>query len=89
MKDDIKDRHDIPEHYTSTAELLEKFEATTNPVTKAGYRDMIATRIGITERQGLVRKARNYNMLSYLEKCTYSFDSRTRMRKMFEMWFTK
>jgi len=88
MKDKTKERA-IPEHYTSTVELVEKFEACTNPVTRAGYRSMIASRIGETQRQEQSRKARNYSVLMFLEKCTYSFDSRTRMRKMFELWFMK
>jgi len=88
MKDKTKER-EIPEHYTSTVELVEQFEACTNPVTRAGLRSMIASRIGETERQHQVRKSRNYSMLTYLEKCTYSFDGRTRMRKMFDLWYTK
>lgn len=91
MNDKIKkhEPREVPEHFTSTVELVEKFEACTNPVTKAGYRSMIAARIGLTERQEQIRKSRNYSMLMYLEKCTYSFASRTRMRAMFELWFMK
>ena len=88
MNDKHKER-EIPEHFTSTIELVEKFEACTNPVTKAGYRSMIAARIGITERQEQIKKSRNYSMQAYLEKCTYSFDGRRRMCNMFEMWFMK
>lgn len=88
----MNDKHEereIPEHFTSTIKLIEKFEACTNPVTKAVYRSMIAARIGITERQELITKSRNYSMRKYLEKCTYSFDGRRRMCNMFEMWFMK
>jgi len=87
MKDDIKTEREIPEHYTSTVELVEKFEACTNPVTKAGYRSMIENRIGTTERKEMVRKSRNYSMRKYLDKCTFSFDGRKRMENLFSLWF--
>jgi hypothetical protein len=87
MKEHTK--HESPEHATSTEELVTKYEAETNPVTKAVFRSIIAVRLGITERHEQIQKSRNYNIRSYLEKCTYSFDSRTRMRNLFDLWFMK
>ena len=89
MKDDTREERKIPEHYTSTVELVEKFEACTNPVTKAGYRGMIASRIGITDRQEHFKKVNMLAARRYLDKCTYSFDGRRRMEKLFELWFMK
>lgn len=88
MNDNTEERK-VPEHHTSTAELVVKFEEATNPVTKAVYRSIIAARIGITERQEMVRKSRNYSMRKYLDKCTFSFDGRRRMEALFEQWFMK
>jgi hypothetical protein len=82
-------RHEAPEHATSTQDLVTKYEAETNPVTKAVIRSIIEGRLGITERQEQIQKSRNYSIRSYLEKCTYSFDSRRRMRNLFDMWFMK
>jgi len=87
MKDDTKTERVIPKHYTSTAELLDKFEKCDNPVTKSVYRTLIENRIGTTERQDQVRKSRNYSMRKYLDKCTFSFDGRKRMENSFSLWF--
>ena len=77
------------EHATSTQELVTKYESSTNPVTKAVLRSIIAGRLGITEREEQVRKSRNYNIRSYLENLTYSFESRGKMRELFDLWFMK
>jgi len=89
MKDDNQNPRAIPEHITSTIELVEKFEATTNPVTKAVYRGMIETRIGTTDRQELIKWNRNYSLRAYLDKCTFSFPGRSRMENLFDLWFMK
>lgn len=86
MKDD-DNKH--KEHATSTQELVTKYEEATNPVTKAVLRSIIAGRLGITERHEQVIRSRNYNIRSYLEKLTYSFEGRSRMRAMFDLWFMK
>jgi len=88
MKDKIES-YEAPEYYTSTAELVVKYEEATNPVTKAGYRSIIANRLGITEHQEIIKKSNNLAAQRYLEKCTYSFDGRNRMRALFEQWFMK
>jgi len=84
-----KEVRKIPEHKTSTAELIVKYEECTNPCTKAVYRSIIAGRLGITERQEMVKKANNRAAQSYLDKCTFSFDGRRRMEALFNMWFMK
>lgn len=84
-----RDERQIKEHATSTQELVTKYEESNNPVTKAVYRSIIAGRLGITERQELANKARNTSIRSYLENLTYSFESRSRMRALFDLWFMK
>jgi len=87
MKDNNERK--IPEHKTSTAELVVKYEECTNPCTKAVYRSIIAGRLGITERQEMVKKSTNRSARTYLDKCTFSFDGRRRMEALFDMWFMK
>ena len=79
----------IKEHATSTEELVTKYEQCNNPVTKAVYRSIIAGRLGIQQQQELTTKARNTSIRSYLENLTYSFESRSRMRGLFDLWFMK
>jgi hypothetical protein len=88
MNDNTEERK-IPEHHTSTAELVVKYEESTNPVTKAVYRSIIASRLGITERQEMTKKSNNLAMRSYLDKCTFSFSGRSRMEDLFDLWFMK
>ncbi len=88
MIDKTKERK-IPEHFTSTVELVEKFEASTNPVTKAVYRSMIAARIGITEQQEVIKRGNMYSARKYLDGCTFSFDGRKRMETLFDFWYMK
>jgi len=89
MKDDKSKERKIPEHHTSTAELVIKYEACTNPCTKAVYRSIIATRLDITERQEMIKKSCNFSARKYLDKCTFSFDGRRRMEALFDLWFMK
>ena len=77
------------EHATSTQELVTKYEECKNPVTKAVYRSIIAGRLGIHDQQALVTQSRNTSIRSYLEHLTYSFEGRSRMREMFDLWFMK
>ena len=79
----------LKEHATSTQDLVTKYEEATNPVTKAVIRSIIAGRLGITEREEQARKSRNISIRSYLENLTYSFESRSRMRQLFDLWFMK
>lgn len=85
---DIKEQ-EITEYKTPTSELCEKYESCTNPVTRAVYRNIIATRIGITERQEIIKKSNNFAMRAYLGKCTFSFNGRKRMERLFDLWFMK
>jgi hypothetical protein len=85
----MNEEYKHPEHHTSTADLCLKYEAATNPVTKATYRSIIAARLGVTERQEMVMKSRNFAMRKYLDKCTFSFDGRRRMEALFDLWFMK
>lgn len=87
----MKDKHErkIPEHKTSTTELVAKFEEEQNPTTKAVYRSIIAGRLGITERQEMVKKSNSFAMRAYLDKCTFSFSGRSRMEALFDLWFMK
>lgn len=87
MKD--KPERKIPEHKTTTAELVVKFEEEQNPVTKAVYRSIIGARLGITERQEMIKKSNSTAARAYLDKCTFSFSGRRRMEALFELWFMK
>ena len=88
MKNNSEQRK-VPEHHTSTTELVGKFEACTNPVTKAVYRSIIAARLGITERQDMIKKSNMDAARKYLDKCTFSFSGRRRMEGLFDLWFMK
>lgn len=75
----------IVSHDNSTPleELLVKYNATTNPVTKSVYRDIIASRLGITARHEATRSYELNNHVRYMRKLTYSFESRNKMEKYF------
>ncbi len=74
------------EHHTSTEELFVKFNEATNPVTKAAYRSMIASRLGITERQELVTTTNVWAIRDRMRKLTYSFDGRKNMEEYFKKY---
>ena len=88
MKNNSEQRK-VPEHHTSTTELVSKFDACTNPVTKAVYRSIIAARLGITERNEMIKTSNMRTAKKYLDKCTFSFSGRKRMEGLFELWFMK
>lgn len=71
------------EHATPTEELVVKMVSTTNPVTRAVYREMIANRLGITEANEFKEKQEHRRTHRFMTGLTYSFESRSKMERFF------
>lgn len=71
-------------HATPLEELLVKYNAATNAVTKSVYRDIISARLGIRARQEEQYNEQLSNHIRFMRKLTYSFESRSKMEKYFD-----
>jgi len=67
------------EHATPTEEIVAKYYKTTNPVTRAVYRDIIANRLGIN----ILHNSKMEEAHRFMRGLTYSFESRSKMEKFF------